>query len=133
MPSASRLQLIQEEHHCPDCLYLELEGDLIEPTMGLLDRIPLLTPKSLPGAPVLTPKSLPGAPEISLHVTLQFNEQWATLPGGQIKFGLRGGELRLKLDNGEMPLASRELGAPFEPTVQKEREQQERLDSFSLW
>ena len=91
--STSKLQLIQQEHKCSGCLCLELEGKLIEPTPGLFDRIPFVAPNA-PAAD----------PEIDLYLTIQFNEQWETLPGGGVKFGLRGGELRLKLRNGAMPL-----------------------------
>nr|WP_290228378.1 hypothetical protein [Trichocoleus desertorum] len=64
-------------------------------------------------------------------MTIQFNEQWEQLPGGRIKFGLRGGELRLKLDNGEISLQDRELGGSFDLAVQKERQQQEGSENQS--
>ncbi len=60
-PSDSRLQLIQQEHKCPDCLYLELAGNPIQPPTGFLDRIPLLTPRSSEVVP-----------ELGLYLTIQF-------------------------------------------------------------
>jgi hypothetical protein len=48
--------------------------------------------------------------QINLHLTLQFNEQRERLLSGRIKFGLKGGELSVKLENGTIPLASGELG-----------------------
>ncbi|WP_242028685.1 hypothetical protein, partial [Microcystis viridis] len=39
----------------------------------------------------------------SLSVRIIFNQQWLDFRFGRVKFGLRGGELRLKLENGQMP------------------------------
>jgi len=36
-------------------------------------------------------------------VVIVFNEQWVKFSFGKVKFGLQGGELRLKLENGKMP------------------------------
>lgn len=44
-----------------------------------------------------------------LRLTLKFNEQWESLGQGRVKFGLKGGELRLILENAESPYQSREL------------------------
>ncbi|NES21790.1 MAG: hypothetical protein F6K41_23415 [Symploca sp. SIO3E6] len=47
--------------------------------------------------------------QINLQLTINFNEQWESLGEGRIKFGLKGGELRLKLENSEIPYESRTL------------------------
>ncbi|NEO30384.1 MAG: hypothetical protein F6K36_08090 [Symploca sp. SIO3C6] len=47
--------------------------------------------------------------QIDLYLSLNFSQQWASFPGGRVKFGFRGGELILKLDNSEIPFESREL------------------------
>ncbi|QSJ18245.1 hypothetical protein JYQ62_05345 [Nostoc sp. UHCC 0702] len=62
----------QPENRYPDCLYMELEA--IEVQSG----------------------------QIELPVTIRFNEQWEPLLNGRVKFGLKGGELKLKLENGEI-------------------------------
>ena len=49
----------------------------------------------------LLKKSDPEA--FSLSVRINFNQQWLVFSFGRVKFGLRGGELRLKLENGQMP------------------------------
>jgi len=49
----------------------------------------------------LLKKSDPEA--FSLSVRIIFNQQWLDFRFGRVKFGLRGGELRLKLENGQMP------------------------------
>ncbi|MFM7793294.1 MAG: hypothetical protein ACKO90_36140 [Microcystis panniformis] len=53
------------------------------------------------GVVSLFKKSEPKA--FSLSVRLNFNQQWLDFSFGRVKFGLRGGELRLKLENGQMP------------------------------
>lgn len=57
--------------------------------------------------------------QIALHVTLNFNEQWESLNNGRVKFGLKGGELRLKLENAEIPYQLRELVGSIELSIGK--------------
>jgi hypothetical protein len=61
--------------------------------------------------------------QINLHLTINFNEQWESLQEGHIKFGLKGGELRLTLENSEVPYESRELSGAFELSIPIEREE----------
>jgi len=75
------------ENRCPGCLFLDLE--LSEILEGVLRR--------------------PSDSKIDLMLTLNFNEQREDLPFGRIRFGLRGGELRLKLTNGNIPYRDREF------------------------
>ena len=52
----------------------------------------------------LTPRPIPSdsssARRFALEVSLEFNEQWQSLLGGRVKWGLKGGELRLELGGG---------------------------------
>jgi hypothetical protein len=57
--------------------------------------------------------------QIDLHITIIFNEQWESLKDGRIKFGLKGGELRLKLENGEIPYEYRKLSGSFKLSIPK--------------
>jgi len=85
------------QNRCPDCLFMSLEG---------------------------LPQSV--VPEqIDLYLTINFNEQWEKLIGGRLKWGLRGGELRLKLTNGIIPYSSRELTGSLELFILKKRVVQE--------
>jgi hypothetical protein len=59
--------------------------------------------------------------QIDLHLTISFNEQWESLKQGRIKFGLKGGELRLKLENSEIPYECRELAGSLELSLPKEK------------
>jgi len=90
----------------PDCLYFNLRG-----------------------------QSSPWAQnKIDLYLTINFNEQWQDLFGGRIKVGLRGGELRLTVDNGTMPYDSRELtgllalSVPKKRTLQAAQKRQTRVE-----
>lgn len=97
----------EPENKFPDCLYMKLEGIPIQPdSLDYLDSWQVSTETR----------------QIDLHLTINFNEQWELLPGGRIKFGLKGGELRVKLENSEIPFESRELAGSWElsvPTAKK--------------
>lgn len=64
---------LHHENKFPDCLCMELEAIIVES-----DRI-------------------------ELPIAIEFNEQCESLLSGRVKFGLKGGTLRLKLKNGHIP------------------------------
>ena len=76
-------------NHCPDCLFMKLSAK------------PISSARSLQWRKVIK--------QIQLNLTLNFNEQWETLTVGRIKFGIRGGELRLTVDNGRISDSDRVL------------------------
>ncbi len=80
----------QHENRYPDCLWMELEA------------IPV------------------PSQQLDLPVTIKFNEQWEPLLNGRVKFGLKGGELRLKLKNGQIPYNCRHLTESFELYIENE-------------
>ena len=87
------------ENQCPDCLYLELEGIPVKrENHNHLEFWSASAPKQ----------------QIELYLTINFNEQWEELNQGRVKFGLKGGELRLKLKNSEIPYESRQLSGSLE-------------------
>lgn len=100
----------EPENKCLGCLFMKLEG------------IPVL-PETQDSVN-LEPKSA-ATEQINLYLTLQFNEQREMLPGGRLKFGLKGGELRIKLENGKIPLTSGELDNSCKLSVHQDRQQQE--------
>ena len=75
------IAVTEHENRCPECLHLTISGE----TVATKNR----------------KKSEPDA--ITLFVVIVFNEQWVKFSFGKVKFGLQGGELRLKLENGKMP------------------------------
>lgn len=98
-PSLSTQPQPEPENKYPDCLYLELEGIPVQPnSQEHLDFWTTSTQQQ----------------QVDLLLTLNFNEQWESLDQGRVKFGLKGGELRLKLNNGEIPHESRALVGFFE-------------------
>lgn len=59
--------------------------------------------------------------QIHLSLTLLFNEQWEKLHGGRIKFGLKGGILRLTLTNGQIPIKDRGLASELPMNITRQR------------
>ena len=75
-----------KENNCPECLFLDLEEKPVG-KKGFFGSIPN---------------------KIDLHFTISFNQQWQDIGMGRVKFGIRGGELRLKLNKGnKIPYKSR--------------------------
>jgi hypothetical protein len=98
-PSLSTQPQPEPENNYPDCLYLELEGIPVQSNSQ--EHLEFWTTSTQ-------------QQQVDLLLTLHFNEQWETLDKGRVKFGLKGGELRLKLNNGEIPHESRALVGFFE-------------------
>lgn len=87
------IAVTEHENKCPECLRLKISGEVVD--------------KSL-----LASLKNPEPEKINLFVQINFHEQWidfdfGLVKLGRVKFGLRGGELRLKLENGKMPSESR--------------------------
>jgi hypothetical protein len=110
-PPLSTTPQPEPENKYPDCLYMELEGTLVQPdNQQHLEFWTTSTQRQ----------------QIDLHLTLHFNEQWESLDRGRVKFGLKGGELRLKLENSEIPYESRELVGSIELYRRKDNQEAER-------
>lgn len=93
-PSLSKQPQPEPENNYPDCVYLELEGIPVQPNSEEHLEFWITSTQQQ---------------QVDLLLTLNFNEQWESLDKGRVKFGLKGGELRLKLHNGEIPYESRAL------------------------
>ncbi|NEP57013.1 MAG: hypothetical protein F6K31_08315 [Symploca sp. SIO2G7] len=93
LPSLPQSLQPESENNLPNCLYMKLAGIPVQPTSQELEfwQTPTQTQ------------------QINLQLTISFSEQWECLGEGRIKFGLKGGELRLKLENSEIPYESRTL------------------------
>ena len=63
--------------------------------------------------------------QINLHLTIQFKEQWEQLLEGRVKFGLKGGQLSVKLNNGKISLSSNHLSGSCKLAIQPERQQED--------
>jgi hypothetical protein len=89
----------EPENKCLGSLFMKLEAILVNPVAENLQQ----------------------PQQIKLYLTIQFKEQRELLVGGHIKFGLKGGKLRVKLKNAEIPLTSNQLGRSYELAVQKKK------------
>ena len=100
------IAVTEPENRCPECLHLEISGKVVA-AKGLLSSFK---------------KSEPDV--IALFVRINFNEQWVNFNFGRVKFGLSGGELRLKLENGKMPseLRNQDLKKSLEREMSVERQ-----------
>lgn len=104
-PSLPKQPQPEPKNNCPDCLYLKLEGIPVQPDSQDYLEFWHTVNQTQP---------------IDLHLTINFSEQWESLKIGRVKFGLKGGELRLKLQNGEIPYEARELAGSVELCLQKQ-------------
>ena len=85
-PLSPKLTLESQDKY-PDCLQMQLEATPVQ--LGVTDALP----------------------SFDLYLTIKFNEHWEPLLGGRVKFGLKGGELRLKMENAEISASSGELSS----------------------
>jgi hypothetical protein len=60
---------------------------------------------------------------VELKLTLRFGIHAFRVPGGYVRVGLRRGELKLKLENGKIPLEKMGLVMPFETTIEVEQQE----------
>jgi uncharacterized protein YjbI with pentapeptide repeats len=74
----------QPENRYPDSLYLELAA----------------TPVFSGGTELK---------QIDLYLSIDFHEQWHPINAGRVKLGFKGGELKIRLENGKMPPECRQL------------------------
>jgi uncharacterized protein YjbI with pentapeptide repeats len=98
----STMPLLESQNKYPNCLSMKLEA------------IPVQSAGN-------------NIPELDMYLTLEFNEQWESLLGGRIKFGLKGGELTLKQEGGIFSLASVEFSDAFCQVTTKD------LNADSVW
>ena len=56
-----------------------------------------------------------------IDLTINFNEEWLTTKVGRLRFGFRGGDLKVQLTNGSVPLKTRRPDNLLQPEVPKDR------------
>jgi hypothetical protein len=113
LPSSSQ---ILSEVKCPTCVSIKLQGKLVQ-----AEKQGIFNLKRQSAA----------TDQIKLYLTLQFNEQEQPLSVGCLKFGLTGGELKLRVENGVISLASPGLNRAFELSGTQGRQNQEGNDATS--
>lgn len=110
----SQIKINQPEpvNHFPDCLFMKLHIVPIQPTE--LSSI-IQTSTNLQKAKV---------DAIDLKLTLRFGEYEIKVLGGTVRFGLKGGKLKLKLVNCRIPIEKMGLTAEFENKIDIEVQQE---------
>ncbi|WP_190340686.1 hypothetical protein [Leptolyngbya sp. FACHB-36] len=61
----------------------------------------------------------------NLSLTIRFGRQEIKVPGGRVWFGLKRGELRLKLEDGKIPIEKMGLTAALELELEREDQQEQ--------
>lgn len=107
LPSSS--QTLSEDK-CPTCISIKLEGKLVQAEKQGIFNLKRQSAQT---------------DQIKLYLTLQFKEHEQPLPFARLKFGLTGGELKLRVENGVISLASPGLNGAFELSGQQGRQNQE--------
>lgn len=100
------------DNRLPGCLSVELRGTSLgskrESSQSIITRLLSSKPK-----------------QVDLYLTIHFGEQWEDLGMGRFKFGLRGGELRLKLENCKILERSRGLSGLYNLSHQRGQRDQD--------
>ena len=104
----------EPENKCLGCLFMKLEGIPVQPEHQ--------------GSSYLQPTNSTTTQQINLYLTLLFNEQRELLIDGRIKFGLKGGKLKLKLINGEIPWESSRLAGLVELSIEKQTQHPQGME-----
>jgi hypothetical protein len=107
LPSSSQTE---SEKKCPTCVSIQLAGKLVQ-----AEKQGIFSLK----------RQSTATEQIQLYLTLQFKEQEQPLPFARLKFGLTGGELKLRVENGTISLASPGLDGAFELSGQQQTQNQE--------
>jgi hypothetical protein len=95
----------------PNCVRMELE---LKPIL----------PKGLKGILKGLKGILKGAEQLDLVLSIRFGEHTEEIIGGKVTFGLRRGELRVNLNNGEVPLKNIKLADKFQTEIETELQEE---------
>jgi hypothetical protein len=97
----------------------QLQSNLPEPLNQFPDCVSMKLHSS--------PQTASQTRESELQLTIRFGEQAISLPDkkGVVTFGLRRGELKLKISQGRIPLEKMGLTTPFQTKISIEKQRQE--------
>ncbi len=101
----------------PNCVFIKLHSEPIQPESA----ISLIVSTA--------PLQQVSVKEFELKLTIRFGEQEIQVPGGRVCFGLKRGELKLKLENGLIPLEKTKLIARLETEIEFEEQQEKGKES----
>lgn len=106
---------LENPNRFPDCVFVKLHKPSFDPDKKISSVI--LLPHS-------TESHAPGTAEADLKLTIRFGQQEVEVPGGKVWFGLKRGELKLRLENGQIPIEKQELTAKLENEIEFEIHQE---------
>lgn len=105
----------EPDNKFPSCVSMKLHSTPIQPEeLQSSIIIPNRTSQTIGSA----------TEQIDLRLTIRFGEGEITVLGSNVRFGLKRGELKLKLENSRIPLEKMGLTAKFEPSVEVEMHQE---------
>lgn len=107
---------LQAENRFTDCLCMKLHSTPVQSEGATFLELPHSSGVAIKG-------------QVVLKLTLRFSKQEIKTPGGQVWFGLRRGELRLKLKNGKIPLEKMGLANLFEVEIEVEEQLEKGQES----
>ncbi len=101
---------VEPANRFPDCVFMKLHNEPLDEKR----RSPLVT--------IFTQYQSDNRRKVDLKLTIRFGRHEIKTPklGSSVQFGLRGGELKLKLENGEMPLETMGLKSEFATEIEIE-------------
>lgn len=107
------INTLEPTNRFPDCLFMKLHILPIQHT----EPSSIIQPSTnLQGARV---------DAVDLKLTVRFGEYEIKVLGGTVRFGLKRGNLKLKLENCKMPIEDMKLIAEFEDKIDMEIQQEE--------
>jgi hypothetical protein len=100
-------ELLENENHFPDCVFVKL-----------IPKFIVKTERNEPSSPFSL--AINTRQSVGIELTIRFGTQEIEFPGGTVSFGLRRGELRMKLENGKMPIEEMGLVTLFQREITKD-------------
>lgn len=110
---------VESENRFSDCVFMKLHSVPISTEA----KSSILLLKSI------TDWKTGSCNQIELRLTIRFGEQEIKVVGGHVWFGIKRGELKLKLENGKMPLESLALTPVFETVIELEVQNEESSET----
>lgn len=101
----------------PSCVFVKLTGSLLETSKRVLSNFGIFKQHKLGNSEIF-----------ELRLTIRFGKEKIDVPGGSIWFGVKRGELRLKMTNAMIPIEKQGLVSILENGLNVEIQQEEALE-----
>lgn len=101
----------------PSCVFVKLTGSLFKTSKNLFSSLGIFTKDKLVNSEIF-----------ELKLTIRFGKEKIDVPGGSVWFGVKRGELRLKMTNAKIPIEKQGLVPVLENGLNVEIQQEEGLE-----